>query len=70
LPETAVTIGAGWEVVIGMEVHAQPSTRTKMFCDCPADHLGKPPNTNVCEVCLGLPGVLPVAELFGAVVDS
>ncbi len=50
----------GWEVVIGMEVHVQLRTRTKMFCRCPADYLGSPPNTHVCEVCLGLPGVLPV----------
>jgi aspartyl-tRNA(Asn)/glutamyl-tRNA(Gln) amidotransferase subunit B len=50
----------GWEVVIGMEVHVQLKTRTKMFCRCPADYLGSPPNTHVCEVCLGMPGVLPV----------
>ncbi|HEX6488140.1 MAG TPA: Asp-tRNA(Asn)/Glu-tRNA(Gln) amidotransferase subunit GatB [Candidatus Dormibacteraeota bacterium] len=50
----------GWEVVIGMEVHVQLRTRTKMFCRCSADYLGDPPNTHVCEVCLGMPGVLPV----------
>ncbi|HZV49988.1 MAG TPA: Asp-tRNA(Asn)/Glu-tRNA(Gln) amidotransferase subunit GatB [Candidatus Dormibacteraeota bacterium] len=49
-----------WEAVIGLEVHAQLATRSKMFCSCPTDYLGAPPNTNVCEVCLGLPGVLPV----------
>ena len=49
-----------WEAVIGLEVHAQLATRSKMFCSCPATYLGAPPNTNVCEVCLGLPGVLPV----------
>jgi len=49
-----------WEVVIGMEVHVQPHTRTKMFCGCAIGQLGDPPNSNVCEVCLGLPGVLPV----------
>jgi len=50
----------GWEVVIGMEVHVQPRTRSKMFCGCAIGELGDPPNTHVCEVCLGLPGVLPV----------
>jgi aspartyl-tRNA(Asn)/glutamyl-tRNA(Gln) amidotransferase subunit B len=43
-----------------MEVHAQVATRSKMFCRCPTDYLGAPPNSNVCEVCLGLPGVLPM----------
>ena len=56
---SAVT-APGWEVVIGMEVHVQLKTRSKMFCGCSADYLGDPPNTHVCEVCLGLPGVLPV----------
>ena len=49
-----------WEVVVGMEVHVQLKTRSKMFCGCSADYLGAPPNTHTCEVCLGLPGVLPV----------
>ncbi|HLH71253.1 MAG TPA: Asp-tRNA(Asn)/Glu-tRNA(Gln) amidotransferase subunit GatB [Candidatus Dormibacteraeota bacterium] len=49
-----------WEAVIGLEVHAQLATRSKMFCSCPTTYLGAPPNTNVCEVCLGMPGVLPV----------
>ena len=49
-----------WEVVIGMEVHAQPRTRSKMFCGCAIAELNAAPNTHVCEVCLGLPGVLPV----------
>jgi len=49
-----------WQVVIGMEVHVQPRTRSKMFCGCAIGELGDPPNTHVCEVCLGLPGVLPV----------
>ena len=49
-----------WEVVIGMEVHAQPKTRSKMFCGCAIAPLNAAPNTYVCEVCLGLPGVLPV----------
>ncbi|HEV2026965.1 MAG TPA: Asp-tRNA(Asn)/Glu-tRNA(Gln) amidotransferase subunit GatB [Candidatus Dormibacteraeota bacterium] len=50
----------GWEVVIGMEVHVQPTTRSKMFCGCAVGPLGDPPNSNVCEVCLGMPGTLPV----------
>src|SRR5438445_6519846 len=43
-----------------MEVHVQPRTRTKMFCGCAIGQLGDPPNSNVCEVCMGMPGVLPV----------
>jgi len=46
--------------VIGVEVHVQPKTLTKMFCGCGVAPLNAPPNTHVCEVCLGLPGVLPV----------
>jgi aspartyl-tRNA(Asn)/glutamyl-tRNA(Gln) amidotransferase subunit B len=53
---------AEWEAVIGMEVHAQLSTRSKMFCGCTTDYIGAPPNSTVCEVCLGMPGVLPVAN--------
>ena len=48
-----------YEVVIGLEVHAQLLTRTKIFCGCPTD-FGGSANTHVCPVCLGLPGVLPV----------
>jgi len=48
-----------WEAVIGLEVHAQLLTATKMFCRC-RNRFGDPPNTNVCPVCLGLPGSLPV----------
>jgi aspartyl-tRNA(Asn)/glutamyl-tRNA(Gln) amidotransferase subunit B len=51
-----------WEAVIGMEVHAQLATRSKMFCSCSSDYLAAPPNANVCEVCLGMPGVLPVVN--------
>ncbi len=50
---------AGYEPVIGLEVHAQLLTRTKLFCSC-ANRFGAPPNTLVCPVCLGLPGALPV----------
>src|SRR6201986_2696896 len=48
-----------YEPVIGLEVHVQLNTRTKIFCGCPTG-FGAPPNTNVCPVCLGLPGALPV----------
>jgi aspartyl-tRNA(Asn)/glutamyl-tRNA(Gln) amidotransferase subunit B len=48
-----------YEIVIGLEVHAQLKTNTKMFCGC-ATSFGEPPNTQVCPVCLGLPGSLPV----------
>ena len=50
---------ARYEPVIGLEVHCQLATRTKIFCGCPAG-FGAPPNTNVCPVCLALPGALPV----------
>src|SRR5215469_9066867 len=50
---------AKYEAVIGLEVHVQLSTRTKIFCGCPTS-FGAQPNTNVCPVCLGLPGALPV----------
>jgi aspartyl-tRNA(Asn)/glutamyl-tRNA(Gln) amidotransferase subunit B len=50
---------ARYEPVIGLEVHVQLATDTKIFCGCPTS-FGAPPNTNVCPVCLGLPGALPV----------
>ncbi len=49
-----------YEVIIGMEVHAQLLTRSKMFCGCSADYVDAPPNTHVCPVCMALPGALPV----------
>lgn len=49
----------GWETVIGMEIHAQLSTESKIFCTC-STHVGDEPNANTCPVCLGLPGALPV----------
>ncbi len=54
------TTAVRYETVIGIEVHAQLLTRSKMFCSCPAPSLDSPPNTHVCPVCLGMPGVLPV----------
>lgn len=50
-----------YEAVIGLETHVQLKTKSKMWCGC-ANEFGAPPNTNVCPVCLGMPGVLPVAN--------
>src|SRR4028118_751290 len=49
-----------YEAVIGLEVHAQVLTDSKMFCGCASDYANAAPNTHVCPVCLGLPGSLPV----------
>ncbi|HEY3343735.1 MAG TPA: Asp-tRNA(Asn)/Glu-tRNA(Gln) amidotransferase subunit GatB [Anaerolineaceae bacterium] len=57
-----------YEAVIGLETHIQLNTITKIFCACKADSWNEPPNTNICPVCTGLPGVLPV--LNEAVVEK
>lgn len=54
-----MTLSNGWEMVVGLEVHTELKTVTKMFCGC-ANAFGAEPNTNICPVCLGLPGALPV----------
>ena len=56
---TLIFMKHGWEAVIGMEIHAQLATATKIFCGC-AVETGGDPNSNTCPVCLGLPGALPV----------
>src|SRR6185503_3464765 len=53
------TLTGSWEAVIGLEVHAQLLTESKIFCGC-STRYGAPPNSQVCPVCLGHPGVLPV----------
>ncbi|MBT4917128.1 Asp-tRNA(Asn)/Glu-tRNA(Gln) amidotransferase GatCAB subunit B, partial [Candidatus Peregrinibacteria bacterium] len=50
------------EAVIGLEIHAQISTKTKMFCGCDNDSFNKEPNINTCPVCMGFPGQLPVVN--------
>ncbi len=49
----------GWEMVVGLEVHTELLTKSKLFCGC-ENHFGNEPNSNVCPICLGLPGSLPV----------
>ncbi|TMD65050.1 MAG: Asp-tRNA(Asn)/Glu-tRNA(Gln) amidotransferase subunit GatB [Chloroflexi bacterium] len=55
-----MSVATRYEVVVGLEVHAQVLTESKMFCGCSTDYLTAPPNANTCPVCLGLPGSLPV----------
>ena len=55
-------MSGGWEPVIGLEVHCELNTETKLFCGC-RNAFGDEPNTNVCPVCLGLPGSLPVLNV-------
>jgi len=53
-------VATEYEVVVGLEVHVQLKTQSKMFCGCAADYFEAEPNTRVCPVCLGMPGMLPV----------
>ncbi len=55
-----MAVATRYEVVVGLEVHAQILTQSKMFCGCSTDYLTAPPNANTCPVCLGMPGSLPV----------
>ena len=55
----------GWEAIIGMEIHAQLATETKIFCGCTVETGGEP-NSNTCPVCLGYPGAQGVADRLAA----
>ncbi len=57
---TDTLVGNDFEVVIGLEVHSQLLTHSKMFCSCSTDYANAAPNTHVCPVCMGMPGVMPV----------
>ncbi|GCE11702.1 Asp-tRNA(Asn)/Glu-tRNA(Gln) amidotransferase subunit GatB [Tengunoibacter tsumagoiensis] len=57
---TSTPIDTDFEIVIGLEVHSQLLTKSKMFCSCSTNYANDAPNTHVCPVCMGMPGVLPV----------
>ncbi|HEY7416149.1 MAG TPA: Asp-tRNA(Asn)/Glu-tRNA(Gln) amidotransferase subunit GatB [Ktedonobacteraceae bacterium] len=57
---TISPIDTDYEVVIGLEVHSQVLTKSKMFCSCSTGYANDPPNTHICPVCMGMPGVMPV----------
>ena len=57
---SSTPVGTDYEIIIGLEVHAQLLTRSKMFCSCSTGYANEAPNTHVCPVCMGMPGVLPV----------
>ncbi len=61
--DVSFNLPEGWEAVIGLEIHIQVKTSTKAFCSCSSDYFGKEPNTNVCPICLGHPGTLPVPNV-------
>ena len=61
--DTAILSGVvEYETIIGLEVHSQLLTRSKMYCSCSTDYASAPPNTHVCPVCMGMPGVLPTVN--------
>ena len=60
---TSTSIDTDYEVVIGLEVHAQLLTKSKMFCSCSTGYANEAPNTHVCPICMGMPGVLPVINM-------
>ncbi len=60
MTSVAESVATDYEIVIGLEVHSQLLTTSKMFCRCPADYANAEPNTHCCPICMGFPGVLPV----------
>src|SRR5579859_3349676 len=60
MTSVAESVATDYEIVIGLEVHSQLLTASKMFCRCPADYANAAPNTHCCPICMGFPGVLPV----------
>ncbi len=61
--DTAILSGVvEYETIIGLEVHSQLLTKSKMYCSCSTDYASAPPNTHVCQVCMGMPGVLPTVN--------